>query len=177
MTGRRDNRGLSEQVLEEAAYSYLARFEASAARLRRVLWARVVRSARRDGIDPAPWQCVVDQLVYRFIQRGLVDDDRFAKGRVAALRRKGASRLAIRGKLARDGVPRDTGDAALEAEDTDDAEQMAALAYARRRRLGPFRPPETRDAWREKDRAALLRAGFAWEIAHGVLDLKTPDEP
>ena len=95
---RRPSRPVSAQALEEAAFAYLARFEASAVRLRRVLMARVARSARDHGTDPEAYRAVVDELVARIVARGLVDDGRFARGRVASLRRKGASARAIRGR-------------------------------------------------------------------------------
>src|SRR3546814_7265925 len=42
-------------------------------------------------------------------------------------------------------------------------ELAAAIAYARRRRLGPFRTPDARADRRDKDLAALARAGFRSE--------------
>ncbi|MCH8002677.1 MAG: RecX family transcriptional regulator, partial [Proteobacteria bacterium] len=46
----------------------------------------------------------------------------------------------------------------------------AALAYARRRRLGPYRSPQARAAMREKDLAALGRRGFGYELARRVIE-------
>ncbi len=51
-----------------------------------------------------------------------------------------------------------------------DAELSAALTLARRRRLGPWRPAETRDAMRAKDLGALARAGFSRAVAVEVVD-------
>ena len=47
--------------------------------------------------------------------------------------------------------------------------RQAAHALARRRKLGPYRPGE-RSAYREKDLAALARAGFSFGIAREVID-------
>jgi regulatory protein len=47
----------------------------------------------------------------------------------------------------------------------------AAAAYARRRRLGPFRRvPEERAERRQKDLAALARRGFGYGVAKQVID-------
>jgi regulatory protein len=64
-------------------------------------------------------------------------------------------------------VDRTTIAAALEGEDGDEA--AAARALARRRRLGPYRPGE-RAPYRDKDLAALARAGFRYDVARAVVD-------
>ena len=84
-------------------------------------------------------------------------------------------------KLAQKGVPRDLVDEALEAlvetlED-DDPDRSAAWTYARRRRLGPYRrDPEVRAERREKDLAAMGRAGFPWGLARAIVDGTPPEE-
>ena len=52
----------------------------------------------------------------------------------------------------------------------DDWEEEAALSYARRRRLGPFRMPYD-DSWerRQKDLAAMARAGFGFGLSKKIL--------
>ncbi len=57
-----------------------------------------------------------------------------------------------------------------------EAALAAALACARRRRLGPYRPPAARKSMREKDLASLARAGFAHDIARRVVEAKTAEE-
>ncbi len=59
----------------------------------------------------------------------------------------------------------------LRNEDSADAEFQAALAYAKRRRLGPYRiPPDDNHPRRQKDLASMGRAGFAFDIARQILD-------
>jgi regulatory protein len=89
------------------------------------------------------------------------------------LRRRGGSARAIQAKLSAKGVDRTAIAAALEGEDGD--EEQAALAFARRRRLGPFRPGE-RAPYRDKDLAAMARAGFRFDVARGVIDTERDDE-
>ena len=50
----------------------------------------------------------------------------------------------------------------------------AALAFARRRRLGPFRTTASRAEHREKDLAKLARQGFAYETARRIIDADEP---
>ena len=55
----------------------------------------------------------------------------------------------------------------------DAAEREAAWALARRRRLGPFRPAE-RASSRQRDLAAMARAGFGFGLARSVIDGDPP---
>ena len=55
-------------------------------------------------------------------------------------------------------------------------EDQAARAYAKRRRLGPYRRPDLRAAHRDRDLAALARAGFAYGLARRVIDMELETE-
>ena len=158
--------------VERAALAYLERFASSAENLRRVLARKVERRCRLRGEAPEPFLALVGDVVARAIRTGLVDDRRFAEGRVATLRRRGGSARLIGAKLAAKGVDRTVIAAALAdgAEPDADPEFAAAQALARRRRLGPYRTGE-RAPSREKDLAALARAGFAYGIAKRVVDV------
>ncbi|GJD59361.1 RecX family transcriptional regulator [Methylobacterium dankookense] len=167
---------MSAAWLERAALHYLERYSASSEMLRRTLLRRVEKRARAREEEPAAFAEMVEATVARAVSAGLVDDARFARARLATLRRRGASARGASAKLAAKGVPRDEIAAAMAAERADSAEDPAAIeaeaarAYAKRRRLGPFRPPETRAAHRERDLAALARAGFSYDLARRTLD-------
>ncbi len=52
----------------------------------------------------------------------------------------------------------------------------AALACARRRRLGPCRPAAARKSVRQKDLVSLARAGSAYDVARRVVEAETAEE-
>ncbi|WP_342772554.1 RecX family transcriptional regulator [Methylobacterium radiodurans] len=168
--------------LERAALHYLERYSASAEMLRRTLARRVEKRARAREEDPAAFAELIDATVTRALSAGLVDDARFARARLATLRRRGTSTRGVSAKLAAKGVPHAVVEAAMEAEqaeaqaDPRAIEAEAALAYARRRRLGPFRRPDLRAAHRDRDLAALARAGFAYALARDTVDAEPLDE-
>jgi regulatory protein len=170
-------RRLTPEALERAALAYLERYSASADSLRRVLLRRVERSHRVHGTDRNEGAAWVESLVQRYRDAGVIDDRRFAEFRAASLRRQGRSRRAIAEALALKGVDRDLANAALAAADanTPEPELAAALAYARRRRLGPFRPVKLRAAKRDLDLAALGRAGFSYDVARRIVEATSPD--
>jgi regulatory protein len=168
---------LTPEGLERAALRYLERFAASASSLRRVLLARVRRSAQLHGTDQADGAALVEALLVRYQASGLIDDAVYAEAKAASLRRRGLSGRAIRERLAAKGVAAGTARAALVRTDQEDgagtldsADETAARALARRRRLGPFRPPGQRETHRTRDLATLGRAGFSYETARRIID-------
>ncbi len=159
-------RKVTPAYLQRAAMAYLERYASSSEQLRRVLIRKVANRCRLRGDDAAEFRDAIDEVVAKSLRVGLVDDARYAQARVATLRRRGGSARAIQAKLSVKGVDRQTIAAALEGEDDD--EENAARAFARRRRLGPFRVGE-RLAYRDKDMAAMGRAGFGFALAQRVI--------
>jgi regulatory protein len=160
--------------LQRAALAYLERHASSAENLRRVLRRKLARRLRVRGSDQqvgdASLSRLVDEVVARCVRAKLVDDVLYAAVKVGSLRRKGGSARAIAARLATKGVGRGTIATAL-ADDGDpaEAEWLAAHARARRRRIGPYRASD-RAAYRDRDLSALMRAGFAFDVAKRVTD-------
>jgi len=169
--------------LERAALHYLERYSASVAMLRRTLQRRVEKRCRLRDEDPSVHAEAIEAVVGRAVSAGLVDDARFTAGRMAALRRRGTSARALSAKLAAKGVARDLVTEAMAAErdaadaEGTDTEEAAAMAYAKRRRLGPWRRPETREAHRDRDLAAMARAGFAYGLARRIVEAEPEEGP
>jgi regulatory protein len=174
----RKPRKATPQSLHNAALFYLQRFSTSAENLRRVLIRRVERSARIHETDRAEGLAVVDELIARFRKSGLLDDRAYAAARAKTFRRRGMPSRVIRARLGQKGVGEDDADAGLAAadEDADDPDLAAAVTFARRRRLGPFRPLEDRTGTGDKDLAILARAGFGYDVARKIVAATTPKE-
>lgn len=174
---------VTQAWLRRAALHYLERYASSSENLRRVLARKVERRLRdRDEAageeERAAARALVDAVVEQALAGGYVDDAAYAEAKVASLRRKGGSRRAIASRLQGAGLDKETIGRALEAHaeretgteiDVPAAERVAARAYARRRRFGPFRPRE-RVERRDRDVAAMVRAGFAYDIARDTID-------
>ena len=165
-------RKLAPADLKDAALDYLGRYAASTARLRQVMTRRVRRSAKANDLDPQPLLDELEHVIAALTRSGLLNDASFAEGRARSLNRRGGSRRQIAAKLAAAGVAQETTARALAGleEELPDAEFAAAVAYARRRRLGAHRSPrdETPER-RRKDLMAMARAGFALDLARRAL--------
>lgn len=201
----------TQESLSNAALHYLSRYAASEESLRKTLLAKIRRAAAAhpefsaDRERQAALRLQIEGIVARHKLSGALDDEAFAETKVASLRRAGKSRRAIQQKLAQKGVSptliaralethaRDLGSGEDAEEDAAaQAEERAAIAFARKRRLGPFRVSSAvaekesgeegiagRRALRTQNRAAreassLLRAGFAPALVGKVLAL-SPD--
>src|SRR5204863_7148857 len=114
---------------------------------------------------------LIDALVARYRAAGLIDDAAYAVGRARSGLARGRSLRRIAAGLAAKGVGAADAAAALAALSTDgaDPDLAAACAFARRRRLGPFRRAPVVAADRQRELAAFARAGFERRAAEAVL--------
>jgi regulatory protein len=174
---------LDEAALREAALAYVARYGGTAAALRRVLdrrirrWSDALLAAEAPdreaiGAQAAALREAAARVVRSLTALGAVNDAAFAESRVRRLRRAGRSRRAVLAHLGAKGIGADLAGAAVPEDEA--AEFAAALAFARRRRLGPF----ARDgaaAERSRILMAFGRAGFSAAVARRALDC-APEE-
>jgi len=171
-SARRQPKKATAKHLENVALWYLQRFAASADSLRLVLLRRVDKSVRAHATDGAEGAALVEDIIDRFRASGLLDDRLYAEGRARSLHRRGVSLRGIRARLRAKGVGAEDIEAALAAlsEDAPEPDLAAAIAYARRRRIGPYRARGDRAELRERDLAALARQGFDYDTARRVIE-------
>jgi regulatory protein len=101
------------------------------------------------------------------VAQGAVDDAAFAASRARRLQRSGRSRRATLAHLREKGVDAETAAAALP--EGEEAELDAALAFCRRRRIGPFAADAPSPEARLKALGVLARAGFGRDVADRAL--------
>ena len=160
-----DDSEIGSDLLERWALHYLGRYASSAENLRRVLTRRLRRRSP-EAVSTAG--LLIDALVARYRQSGLLDDAAYAAARVQSLHRRGESMRAMRARLAAKGVSAaDVANAVsgLGAA-VPDFDLAAACVFARRRRLGPFRRAAADHA---RELGAFARAGFSRRVAEAVL--------
>lgn len=183
----RKTRGIPRKMTKTRVFNiarfHMERFSCSAGHLRAVLTRRTDRALRAHGgaqgserAEALGW---IEEAVQALQRAGVLDDVKFALALATSLRRKGRAPARIQVALLAKGVPRDVAAQAVRDSagpgDADDAYDRA-MAYIRRRRLGPFRPesraklaPLDQRKLEQKELAAVVRAGFAIDIARKVL--------
>lgn len=164
---RRLPRKMTAKRLHNIALAYLDRYETSEAGFRAVLERRVFKSAIAHDEDPDTFTAMIEAEVKKALDAGFIDNARFATNQVYQQRGRGASARAIQARLKAKGVDEELIQGALEKDERDD--EAAAARYARRRRLGPYRLRD-REERRERDLAALCRAGFSFSLAARIID-------
>ena len=160
------------ETLARAGRAYLDRYAACSGQLRRMLLARVDRSARAHGTPREEGVAAIEVIIARARDQGLLDDAAYAEAKAASLHRRGNSLKAVAGHLRLKGLePLEVRRAiASLRRGIDAADEVAAATYCRKRRMGPHRPAGERAAMRGKDMAALARRGFPYAVALLVLD-------
>ena len=177
---RKTVKPITAQYLQNAATFYLERYPTTAEGLRRVLNRRVRKAEMAEAPIIANVKQTIEAIVARFVAAGMIDDQAFAQTKARSLHRRGSSGRLTRQRLKLAGVDDDTLDkamAGLDQElDTDprQREWQAAVALARRRKLGPFRQ-KGRQEHRNRDLAAMARGGFEYALAKKVIDAADPD--
>lgn len=164
---RRLPRKMTQRRLHNIALAYLDRYETSEAGFRAVLERRVFKAAIAHDENPDTYASMIEDEVKKALDAGFVNNARFATNQVYQQRGRGASARAISARLKAKGVEDDLIQGALEGDERDD--DAAAIRYARRRRLGPYRLKDRAER-RERDMAALCRAGFSFGLAARVID-------
>lgn len=161
---------ITPSYLENAALYYLQRYATSAENLRAVLTRKVKRSCAFHQTEPEAFYPAIDALLERYKSSGLLNDEAFARAKTATLRRKGQSKRGIEAKLAQKGLGKeDIAKAILETDESEHAELEAAIALAKRKKLGQGNKDP------KKEMAVLARAGFSYEIARKALRFEEED--
>lgn len=155
-------RPLDSAKLDELALAYVARFAANAHKLEAYL-VRKVRERGWAGEEPADPDAIVD----RFVDLGYIDDAAWAQARSDSLVRRGYGARRVGQALHAAGIAEDIR-AAVAPDHA--AGRRAAVALARKRRFGPWGAPGADRAAREKQIAAMLRAGHGFAAARAVIE-------
>lgn len=175
-------RKVTRDYLMNYATWYLERFTASRARLEKLMRGKIRISAAEYGTDPDEAVQWMNSVLSACEKAGFINDDAYAKGRARSLLRKGKAIRVIAADLSARGIAAHQIDQAItdlkaEAEQAayedvrgTDPNIAAAAAYARRRRLGPWRRPDIREEKRDKDMAALARQGFGYDTATRIIN-------
>lgn len=172
--GKKPPKKITERYLYNSGLAYLQRFPASTPHFRRIMGRKIDKSCNYHK-DQERETCIalLDSAIAQFERMGLLDDNAYLSGMINSLRRRGLSTQAILSKLGQKGLSREAILATLMNHDeqtgVSNADLAAATLLTRRKKIGPYR--RNNDADRNKELAALARAGFGFDIAQKALSL------
>ena len=159
---------LDESTLSELALTYVARFATTRAKLEDYL-RRKVRERGWNGEGEVP----VEEIATKMVEAGYVDDAGYARSKASALLRRGYGPRRVSQALQMAGVDEEI---AGEMAPSEAEQRLAALSLARRRGFGPFGQGELETSRREKQLAAMQRAGHSIALALALIDAPTTSE-
>ena len=169
---KRPPKPLDEARLRDLALSYVARFATSAGKLEQYL-KRKLRERGWEGEGEPD----LEALVIRYAELGYVDDAAYARAKSGDLLRRGYGPRRISQALGQAGIKQDLRE---ELQASEYEKRDAALHLARKRRFGPFMVNSgggrADRAVREKQLAAMVRAGHGFDTARAVLDAASEEE-
>jgi regulatory protein len=168
---RPDPARLDAARLNTLALRYVARFATSAGGLEAYLLRKLNgppgSSRQRQDEESPDLRGEVTALVARFVAAGYIDDRAFAQARSGGLQRRGYGKRHISQALGQAGI---AAEVVADALPDEPAGRQAALALARKRRLGPFGATPLERPAREKQIATLLRAGHPLDSARKLVN-------
>ncbi|MEG3179422.1 regulatory protein RecX [Sphingomonas sp. LT1P40] len=161
---RRDRRPippLDAASLDRLALRYVERFATTRGKLAVYLVRKIrERGWEGDAADPAA-------IAERFAELGYINDRLYAESKASAMARRGLGARRVNDTLRHAGIQSE--DAEAVAPQIQARRGETAVAFARRRRIGPFATASADRALMAKQVSAMVRAGhspdLAWKIA------------
>jgi regulatory protein len=167
---RRPLTPLDRAALERLALRYVERYATTRARLATYLKRKIRERGWEDTVsaDPAG-------LAEKLAGLGYIDDRAFAESRATAMGRRGLGARRVSQALWHAGIEAEDAEAVapmIEAEVT-----ASAIEFARRRRIGPYAREAPEPKVRERQVAAMVRAGHAPSLAWTIVRMAPGEDP
>ena len=172
---------LDEVSLKDLALAYVARFATTAAKLEGYLARKIRERGVAEDSEGRVRDLDVTGLVSRLIELGYVDDDAYARSRSRDLTQRGYGKRRVEQALWAAGVEEQ---ARSDNAPSEAAGRRAAMLLAKKRGFGPFARGlreesddfEASRKRREKQIAAMLRAGHLYEHVQFILEASEPED-
>jgi regulatory protein len=155
--------------LDELALAYVGRFATTRAKLCSYL-SRKVRERGWAGDAPPGFEAIAERLA----ALGYVDDSAYALSKARSLTARGYGSRRVKQSLRAAGVGDEDCKPARELAESEAVE--SALRFARRRKIGPFGAGGADRAGRQREIAAMVRAGHGFQLANAIAAIEPGSE-
>lgn len=158
------SRPIDPAQLRQLAMAYVARYATSSKKLAGYLSRKLAEKGWSGEGAPD-----IVALVEQMQAAGYIDDRAYAEMRSGALTRRGFGSGRIRQSLYQAGIAADIARPVIDA--CAQTAYETALAFARRKKIGPFAVVTADARTQQRAMAAFIRAGHDFRIARQILDL------
>ncbi len=104
---KRNPRKITQRYLENAGLYYLERYASSSENFRRVMKRKIDRGAKFHEQDVEEFYPLLDTLIERYKESGLLNDALYSFSKVRSMRERGTSARMIYAKLMQKGLSRE----------------------------------------------------------------------
>ena len=163
---KRPPKPLDEAALNDLALRYVARFATTSAKLVAFLLRKLRERGVVDGSEPID----VSAIVQRLVELKYIDNEAYAEAKANGLLRRGYGARRVEQTLRGAGIEAGIRDSLAPNELS---ARHAALAMARKKRFGAFGVELPDRALREKQLAAMVRAGHSFDVARQLIEAHT----
>lgn len=163
MPGRKPSlRPYDAKSLERSALRYVERFATTRGKLADYLTRKLRERGWAEEVAPP-----VEALVERFADLGYIDDRAWGEAKAASMARRGLGARRVRQTLGAAGIAGEDM-AAIDEDVVAGGAIDSAVAFARRKRIGPFGPPVDDRAAIERVIGQMVRAGHSPMLARRI---------
>ena len=167
--GKRPLEPLRPSDLEWFALRYVERYATTRGKLGEYLRRKIRERGWGGETQPD-----VPALAQRLADLGYIDDRAFAESKASAMGRRGLGARRVTQALRFDGIEGE--DAEAVAPILEENTGASAIAFARRKRIGPFAREAADRPVQEKQIAAMVRAGHAPNLARKIARMAPGDD-
>ncbi|MBB5699931.1 regulatory protein RecX [Sphingomonas yantingensis] len=162
MPGRKPSlRPYDAKTLERSALRYVERFATTRGKLADYLTRKLRERGWAEDAPPP-----VEALVERFAGLGYIDDRAWGEAKAASMARRGLGAQRVRQTLGAAGIAGE--DMAAIGDAVAEGTIESAVAFARRKRIGPFGTPVDDRAAIERQVGQMVRAGHSPMLARRI---------
>ncbi|WP_294093091.1 RecX family transcriptional regulator [Sphingomonas sp.] len=161
---------LKASDLEWFALRYVERYATTRGKLSDYLRRKIRERGWGGEAQPDP-----EALAQRMADLGYVNDRAYAESKAGAMGRRGMGARRVNQALHFDGIRSE--DAEAVAPIIQENTAASAIAFARRKRIGPYAREAADRPSREKQLAAMIRAGHAPDLARKLVRMMPGDDP
>lgn len=159
---------LTASDLDRLALRYVERFATTRGRLADYLRRKIRERGWAEDCPADP-----DAVAQRMADRGYINDRLYAEAKAGSMARRGLGARRVAEALRHAGV--ESADVEAVSPHVEAEAVAAALAFARRKRIGPFATEACDRAQQQKQLAAMLRAGHPLPLSRRII-LMEPGE-
>ena len=169
---------ITYENLEKYAFKYLEKYSTTEHRLKNILKRKIIKTSFFFQTNPVDYIHYIDDILKKFKEIGLIDDEKFSEHLSLNLVKRGFSRIKILINLKQKGITDEIAKNGIDKLEKFffNFELVSALIYARKKKLISFNKKRKNY---EKDKIKLMqlsRAGFTYDIAKKIINLNNEKE-